>query len=287
MKIAHLILVHAAPDQLKRLVESLCHPDVDIYLSVDLKTDISPFMIFGKYKNVYFIKNRIKNYWGDYSLVQSTLIGFEEILSSGKNYDHVNFLSGSDYPLQRPEKFISFLKENPDTAFMEFHNVNEEWQEAISRIETYHLGYYRLKGIYAAQKVLNFLLPRRKVPYHMVAVGRSQWFTIPIACVRYIIEFMQTHPKVERYFKMVWGSDEIIFQTVLYNSPFRKMMKNENLRYIDWTGKGVSPKLLTLEDKDKLMGSGKFFARKFNMEVDAEIMDYIDIEVFKESKQML
>lgn len=279
MKIAHLILVHAAPDQVKRLVDSLQHPDVDIYLSIDLKTEINPFLIFEKYKNVYFIKNRIKNYWGDYSLVKSTLIGFEEILSSGKTYDHVNFLSGSDYPLQSPENFMSFLKDNPDTAFMEYYNIKDVWQEAITRIETYDLGYYKIKGIYLFQQVVNFFLPKRTLPYQMEAVGRSQWFTLPIACVQYIVEYMRTHSKIERYFKFVWGSDEIIFQTILYNSPLKKMMKNDNLRYIDWTEKGVSPKLLTLADKNKLRDSGKFFARKFNMDVDAEILEYIDKEM--------
>ncbi|KEO75145.1 beta-1,6-N-acetylglucosaminyltransferase [Anditalea andensis] len=284
MKIAHLIIAHNAPHQLKRLVQSLQHKDVDIFISIDLKTDISPFLIFEEFDNVFFIKKRINVYWGDYSLVQSTLIGFEEILSSGRDYGFLNFISGSDYPLTSPDLFIEFLKKEPNTAFMEYYPIEDEWQEAIPRIRNYHLGYFRIKGMYTIQKLMNAVLPKRVMPYQMIAVGRSQWFTLPMACVRYILDFLRQNPKVERYFKMVWGSDEIIFQTILYNSPFKSILKNDNLRYIDWTAGGVSPKQLTMEDRDDLQQSGKFFARKFNMDLDAVILDVIDRDMLIKKK---
>ncbi len=276
MRVAHLITVHTAPEQLRRLISRLQHPSADFYIYIDLKTDIIPFFILRELPRVYFIKNRIKIYWGEYSQVQSTLIGFQEILASGKSYDFINFLSGSDYPLQPSDKFHSFLSKHKGNAFMEFYNIEKYWQEAISRVSTYHLGKYRFKGIYQIQKILNFITPSRKVPLAMVAVGRSSWFTLPIICIQYITDFLESNPKVVRYFQMVWGSDEIIFQTILYNSKFKDKLINDNLRYIDWSIGGVNPKLLTMEDKDKLVESQKFFARKFNESIDAEILNYID-----------
>ena len=62
MKIAHLILIHENPPQLKRLIQRLAHPDADFYIHVDLKTDIKPFL-FLQSKNVKFIANRVKVSW--------------------------------------------------------------------------------------------------------------------------------------------------------------------------------------------------------------------------------
>jgi len=276
MKIAHLITAHTAPEQLKRLIKRLQHPEADFYLYIDLKTEIGPFQIFSEMPNVYFIKNRIKIYWGEYSQVQSTLYGMKEILATGKNYDFINFLSGSDYPLQTPEKLHKFLGDSKGIAFMEYYDIDTVWQEAKPRIHNYHLGRFRMKGIYTIQKILNGITPARTLPMDMRAVGRSSWFTLPVECVEYILGFLDKHPSVERYFKFVWGSDEIILQTILYNSPLKDRMRNDNLRYIDWSEKGVNPKLLTIAEKDKIINSKKFFARKFNVQIDSRILDHID-----------
>lgn len=281
MKVAHLITAHAAPDQLGRLILRIQHPSADVYVLIDLKADITPFLPLADLPNVTFIRERIKIYWGEYSQVQSTLVGFKEILASGKKYDFINFLSGSDYPVQPIEKFHDFLARNPDKAFMEFYDIESVWQEAKSRISTYHLGAYRIKGIFQFQKILNAVTPPRKVPLGMTAVGRSSWFTLPIASIRYILEFLEKNPKVDKYFKMVWGSDEIIFQTILYNSPFKDQLVNDNLRYIDWSKGGVNPKTLTMEDKHNLLNTNKFFARKFNGAVDNDILDFIDEEILE------
>lgn len=41
----------------------------------------------------------------------------------------------------------------------------------------------------------------------------------------------------------------------------------------------MSPKTLTCYDFDALADSGKFFARKFNPSVDAEVLDRIDTDL--------
>ena len=51
---------------------------------------------------------------------------------------------------------------------------------------------------------------------------------------------------------------------------------NDHLRYIKFIPKDYSPKTLTMEDAELLVNSGKFYARKFNPEVDSEIFDYLD-----------
>ncbi|WP_229317524.1 beta-1,6-N-acetylglucosaminyltransferase [Larkinella sp. C7] len=281
LKLAHLILAHGQPEQLSRLIQSLQHPNADFYIHIDEKTDLTPFLKMRKNLNVFFIRKREKVFWGAYSIVQATLNGFEEIVASGIPYAYINLLSGQDYPLRPPGFIHDFLKENAGTQFMEFLSVDYEWHEALPRVKKYHLINYSFTGKYAVEKLLNAVLPNRKAPENLTFVGRSQWFTITLGAVRYILLYLREHPQVVRFFKMTWGADELIFQTILYNSAFKPAMRNENLRYIDWSEGNASPKTLTVADETALRDSGKLFARKFNSTTEPEIMDILDASFLK------
>jgi hypothetical protein len=276
MRIAHLITAHANPAQLERLVMSLQHPDADFYLFIDLKTDIAPFLEIGNLPNVKFIEKRVSIFWGEYSIVQSTIIGMNEILSAKKEYDYINLLSGSDYPIKSTEFIHQYLSDNSNCAFFEYYDIYTEWTEAIFRLTKYDLGMYRTPGKYFLQNVINTILPNRKMPNKLVPVGRSGWFTVSCQCAKYILDYLKNNPNVVQFFKLTWASDEIIFQTILFNSPFRENMVNNNLRHIDWSKGGVNPKVLTMEDAPKLSASDRLFARKFDARVDSQILDYLD-----------
>lgn len=280
MKIAHLILCHNNPAQVQRLIERLMHEDAAFYIHLDLKTDIAPFLRLQALPNVHFVQKREKVYWGGYSIVQATVNGFAEIVNSGVQYDLVNLLSGQDYPLVAVEEIHSFFKGHQDKIFMHTLSVMNEWKEAIPRVTQYHLANMQFAGKYRVEQFLSKILPARKMPDNMEAVGRSQWFTIPLPCAKYIVDFLDSHKNVVSFFKLTWAPDEIIFQTILHNSRFKAQMVNDNLRYIDWSAGGASPKLLTMEDKDKLMNSGKLFARKFSPD-KSEILDLIDDTIAK------
>ncbi|MFP5040552.1 beta-1,6-N-acetylglucosaminyltransferase [Parasediminibacterium sp. JCM 36343] len=276
MKIAHLILAHGEPEQLKRLIERLYHPDADFFIHLDLKTDIAPFRAFKEMGQVYFVAPRIKIYWGGYSMVEATLNGFESILAKGKTYDYINLLSGQDYPLKDIHDIHQFLKENPGKVFTEFLLVNTEWKEAKRRVRRYFFTNDPFPGSYFLENLVSFLLPARKMPEKMEPVGKSQWFTMSSLHANYILEYLLDYPHVINFFKYTWGSDELFFQTLLYNSDYRSDMVNDNLRFIDWSEGKASPKTFTLDDAERLQKSGKLFGRKFNSKVDSKILDYLD-----------
>jgi hypothetical protein len=276
MRLAHLVLAHANEHQLERLVNKLLHKDADIYIHIDKKTNLQPFLCLESLPNVFFIKKRYRIHWGGYSMVEATLAGFEAIADAGKSYSYINLLSGQDYPLQPVETIHHFLKANLGKAFMEYLLVEGEWTEAIPRLFKYHLAYYRFPSWNFFQRWLNAFTKRRKMPMNMIAVGRSQWFTITGEQMRYILQFLQKNPSVSRFFKLTWGADEFVFQTILYNSPYRKDMVNNNLRFIDWSGGGVSPKTFTVADADMLLASNKLYARKFSAAAHDSLLQLID-----------
>jgi len=278
MVVAHLILVHSKPGQLMRLVKKLAHSKAFFFIHVDAKTDILPFRkALEDVNGVYFVDKRVDIQWATYSMVEATVNGFEAIVASGLAIDYVNLLSGQDYPIQPVSKFHDFLKMNPGKAFMQCLDIETEWTEAISRVRSYHLTHWSIPGKYKFQKALNLIMPRRKLPENLIPVGRSQWFTITLKHVVFIIRRLETNPAFSRFFSYSWAPDEIIFQTLLYNSTFRSDIVNDNLRYIDWSEGLKNPKMLTKEDLPSMMQSGCFFARKF-AEND-EVLSLIDAKI--------
>jgi hypothetical protein len=276
MKLAHLILAHNHPAQLERLIKRLAHPDADVYIHLDKKTPMQQFEYLQQLPNVFFVQARVKVYWGSYNIVQATLNAFKEIFQSGKTYEFVNLLSGQDYPLTSAVNIHNYLKANPGTAFMNYLLFDPDWTEALARIQEYHFNNLQIKGRYTLQKLVNTILPKRILPDGLVPVGRSQWFTIPGDCVHYILDYWENQPKLRRFIKLTWAPDEFIFQTILYNSAYKSTMVNDDLRYIDWSDGGVSPKTLTITDAEQLLASGKLFARKFDQDKDSAILDLLD-----------
>jgi hypothetical protein len=276
MKLAHLILAHNQPAQLERLIKRLTHPDADVYIHLDKKTPMQQFEYLQQLPNVFFVQARVKVYWGSYNIVQATLNGFKEIFRSGKTYEFVNLISGQDYPLTSAANIHNYLNVNQGTAFMNYMLFDPDWTEALARIQEYHFNNLQIKGRYTLQKLVNTILPKRILPDGLVPVGRSQWFTIPGDCVRYILDYWENNPRLRRFIKLTWAPDEFIFQTILYNSDYKSKMVNSDLRYIDWSGGGVSPKTLTITDAEELLVSGKLFARKFDQNKDSAILDLLD-----------
>jgi len=276
MKLAHLILAHSKPQMLERLVKRLHHPKADIYIHLDKKANFEDFKHLEAIDHVFFIKNRVKTEWGNYSLIDATLKGLEYILENNAQYSHINLLSGQDYPLKPIEEIQQFLFFNADKTFMHYLSINDnEWPDGKVRITQYNLGDYNFPGKYRLQSIVNAILPRRKMPGYLAPYGRSQWLTITPACAKYAIDYLKNNSRLKRFFRLTWAVDEIFFQTIILNSPLKNSVVNDNLRYIDMEG-ASRPTIFTIADADKLIASGKFFARKFDTDVDSKILDRLD-----------
>lgn len=276
-KIAHLILAHNHPVQLTRLINRLTHPDADIYIHLDGKADIASFSSLSSLPNVHFIKKRVKVYWGAYSIVQATINGFAEILATKKHYGHINLLSGNDYPIKSTRQIHKFFDHHPGNIFMEYETTDSDWWRSVqTRVTNYHFTDLHFAGNYQLSVIVSKLLPKRTPPKGLELVGRSQWLTITPQSAQYVVDHLRNNPKTHRFFKLSWGSDEIAIQTILYNSPFKDKIINNNYRYIDWSEQKASPKTLTMADADKLTNSPCLFARKFDLATDPEIFDYLD-----------
>ncbi|TAH08727.1 MAG: glycosyl transferase [Sphingobacteriia bacterium] len=282
MKLIHLILAHdpAGLSQLERLVNQLIYRDSIIYIHVDLKTDLSIFKNhFNNNSTVRFINNRVSVKWASYTMVEAELNSFQQIINEEPDFDFLNLLSSQDYPIRPIGEFYQFLSLNIGKAFMHCLDIETEWIEAKQRFTKYHFVNHDFRGIYLIQNIVNSILPERRIPSDLVIKGRSQWFTISRKHIEYVLETLKMNKAIVRFFKFTWSPDELVFQTLLFNSPYQNDIVNNNLRYIDWSEQKKNPKILTEVDFEAIIQSGNFFARKFNLSASSSILNLIDIQI--------
>lgn len=280
MRVAHLIMAHKNPAQLVKLVERLLHPNIDIYLHIDAKVGIDQFETLRKIPDLLFIKNRSTCNWGGYSLLKGIVQCVEEILQSDRKYDFINMISGQDYPIQSAECIYNFLVEKKGNIFISFEESHESdwWKKASNRYEKYHLTDYKIRGRYFIERLINMIMPKRRFPGNMTLYGgnKSCWWTLSRDSAAYIVSKVNNSPELTNFLKLCWGTDEFVIPTLIMNSYLKEKVINDNLRFIDWSEGNAHPKILRNSDFEEIRNSKMLFARKFDMEIDQEILEKID-----------
>lgn len=276
MKIANLIMTYTCPEQTERMIKMLQCDGYDFYIHVDKKISIEPYTYLEQLPNTYLIKNREIVRWAGYNTLIATFNCIDEICTSGKNYTFINFVSGQDYLIKSSSYIYNFFKINRGKEFLSFKNYVTEWPEGMVRIKRYSLINFRFKGKYIIERIMNLVLPLKKLPYNYHPYGESMFWMLSPECALFVANKVRNDKKLRNFFKYTWGADEFVFSTILMNSKYKDKIVNNNYRYMDWSAGGSHPKVLGVEDFDKLKNSEMLFARKFDMNKDADILDLLD-----------
>ncbi len=280
MRIAYLIMAHKNPSQIEKLIHKLNHPQFDVYIHLDKKTDIEDYEHLTKNKRVFFIHNRCKVTWGGISIPEAVLASMNEIITTEKQYDFITVMSGQDYTLRSSDEIYSYFNKRKGKNFLYLESlISPWWHEAMKRIKRYDMINYTFPGKYKFQWLKNIFMREKKFPLPYVLYGgpRAAWFTITLDCAEYVINFIKDNPQLKKFFFHTWGADEFIFPTIIMNSEFKKTVVIDNdFLYVDWSQGGSSPKILTKDDFPALKKSSCYFARKFDIQTDEEIFDLLD-----------
>lgn len=291
MKIAYIILAHKYPEQLARLVSRLKTENTSFFIHIDGKTDQETYLQMVNQlqgiPSVYFVK-RYKCFWGDFKIIQATLEGIKSLIESKVEFDYAILLSGQDY-LIKPNSYINnFLEQRQGQEFIEFcslHSPENKWYkqggyyQSLKRVEWWHLR-FRSKHLCIQQK--------RHFPQGIEPYGGSQWWCLSRNCLSYINDLVAKKTGLVNYFKYTFIPDELFFQTIVLNSPFKDNAINDDLRYLDWDNPNPNvPATLLKDDFAKLKASSKLFARKFDMKRDQEILNVIDQQILEEYEKQL
>lgn len=275
--IAVLIHAHKNEAQLYKLISALQHPEIKIFLHLDKKC---PFKI--TYPGLINIENPITIDWASFSQVRALLHSFEQIKSCSINFDFVHFISGLDFPVKPVNRFVDFLNENKGFSFIETLSIPAQWPGAAVRYQRFYFTEkYELNRQLGPFLKLLSLVYKRKPPVKIF--GGSQWFTLSGGAVDYILKYVKQETAFFNFIKHCDVADELFVHTILLNSPLKLKCINNNLRLISWAnaekGLGDSPDVLRVHHFEKIKSSSQFFARKFDEEMDAQILTKITAEL--------
>ena len=117
-----------------------------------------------------------------------------------------------------------------------------------------------------------------RIPDNYLVAKGSQWFSITDKFARFILEKTDY---IYKQFHNTFAPDEYFIAMIAINSEFRSNLYRKdcdgdmhaNMRYIDWI-RG-NPYVFRETDWDLLINSGLCFARKFDSNVDNNIIEKI------------
>lgn len=333
LQVAYLILAHNHPLQVARLVDRLRHPGARIYIHVDAKADLRPFLDVLREKDVVLLRDRVSVFWGGYSVVEATLALMRTALRDGFGY--AVLLSGSDYPIKPAGHIHDFLATTP------FEHINY-WRMEDRPSWWYRLQYYFYLDSYLSNprtgpaptqllassyhalvrsRAAGWILPKRTLPVGLVPYAGSQWWMLSYACIAHILDRIDSDPDLVTFYRFTYVPDEMIFQTIVLNSPFaeRVVHRDQYLRwrqtrevqqehevqqerdvrpargeppmlpessfhgkFMYWSPTKGRPATLDEEDFSTLQRSDALFARKFDPQRSAGLLARLDNEVLRE-----
>lgn len=304
----YIILAHRNPKQLARMVDKLDDEHSLFYIHLDLRVKINDFQKEINKPNVFFIPKREECFWGDFSIVKATL----NLMEAVRNDDRKGFvilMSGQDYPIKNQVEIDKFLNYNEVFNFIEIIPIENKWKKKMVKDKVFHyhilhsskrsdsnsyapffytdikqkiriLTHFLTGRLSFANLKKLFKLSERKPIFPRQYAG-SQWWAFNEQTFRKMFSYLQENKeKLENYYRFTSSPDEIFFHSVLMylQGSDAEIKIKPSITYVNWYRKGCQlPVLFQSTDLQELeKQKNKLFARKFDVEVDSEILDLLD-----------
>ena len=265
---AYLIMAHNEPQLLDALLKALDNERNDIYLHIDAKAGFDCASYQPVFSKVHYIQNRIDGRWGDFSLVEIEFALIRAAVQLGQ-YSHFHLLSGVDLPVKSQVFIHDYCNAHPQTLFIGYaQNVTNS--ELAWRSQHRFLYSRSFKSGSTIKKITRALIARiqslfKYTRYPLTVKKGSQWWSITSDFAKYLLDNEQ---QIRHYFQGTYCPDEMVIQTLCWNSPFRHKICSVTdefhgcKRYIPWHNGSLMP--FTDYDFTLMQHPDFWFARKFS-----------------------
>ena len=313
--IAAMVMCHKNLEQVNRLVQSLSHPEIDIFIHVDSKCKEDCGIIKAPPgSRVYFVEKTVSGYLDDKSLIDITLsmikLAKETELLMSTHYEYFILLSGQDYPIRSMSFIVRSLSESYPAPFIDCNGggksnpvIRSKFGKcnlvikmrfyAMNKIKWIPKFFIRV-GTYFATKLL-FLFHLSDYywfkKHNIELYCGSAWWILPDVIIDFVLsEIGKTY---SNRLLSTFTPEETFFQILARRSPLKDLVRVKNQKekqacktyaYFHDVDKPMAnhPYTFTKREYKKLIESDYWFARKFDTYVDSEIMDMLD--TFRESE---
>lgn len=304
MKIAFLVVAHKNPEQINLFLKQLLmYEGSHIFINIDKKSKIRESEIV-KSSRIYINNPRINVNWGEISQIDVTISLLELALSKKIDFNYYSFHSGQDLAIKPITNFVDFLKRNngmsllhtghgdykegklpfPNSTKGGFERFQLKWPKNSKKTKRDKFKLYLFKLVVVPLFHWG-LIKGKEIPALDYYKG-SNWFTFHKEAVTYILSHIKENKEYHLLFKDSFCCDEIFFHTILFNSPLKDSIIRNDFRYTDWTSGPEYPRVLRSSDFDKIIESDTFFARKFDIKIDEEIINNIYNFTFKKNSSL-
>jgi Core-2/I-Branching enzyme len=182
-------------------------------------------------------------------------------------------ISGQDYPIQSNHAILEFLEKHPHEEFMEYYAMDIDDKKAEGWSPYYRFRRYHI-WIGRKHKVLPFFVKKKPtIPmYH-----GAQWWLLTNNAIKFLANEFKNNKKWNSFMASGFLTDEAYIPSLIMSSKLATNVVGKNVTYADWRNPtGPHPKTLSTSDFDDIVSSGALFARKLDMDMDANILDALD-----------
>ena len=287
-KQAILILAHDRFDVLQKLLEALDSPFVDVFLHVDARSrefdEAAVEILAGHCRLSQFcLVKRWPIYWGGENMILASLALFKKARATA-DYSYFHLISGKDFLLEPVEKLVKHFDARYPANFIQARLVEQELP--MTQLANFRparpanrINFYYPKNV-PNRQVFKLAAGALSVPQKLLHIKRfdcqeqlyagSQWLSITEKAVDCLL---RREAEIRVRIRRTYAIDELIFQTILYNTPeILPTISPDFRRWIDW--ERGHPYSFRLEDAAELLENRQqqFFVRKIEELELAEIL---------------
>lgn len=299
MKIAYLIQSHKNTAQVARLVRVL--RELDPACHIDVSHDRRDGAGIESLATPDVRVTRDEGGRGGFHPIQRWLNGVDRISEAG-GADYVVLISGQDYPIRPMTQMHEALAASGDGFLECFPALQREgnhwpvregrsrylfsWRELFPISDRLRAPLYPLHAVNRIQPWLRCNVAygglkvgvRRRdgLPPGLQCYGGSMFPSLSWAAARYVRTVAEERPDVVRWARRSLVSDESFFQSVLMSSGAFDLELSSRRYYAFDQSRFGHPAVLGASDLGEILTSDAFFARKFDIAVDAHVLDLID-----------
>lgn len=294
--VAFLVVSHRNPGQVLRLVRALRegHDTMVLVHHDQRRAPIDPSALAEA-------GGRLVSYglpveWGNVAYTEMLLRAFADLAQSA-DPEWIAVVSGQDYPLRPIPAFERLLAQTRHHALLgdlwELDLTSEPpapEREFYLRYRYHHYAPPRpvaavlarvlgprayLRELPAGLGLRLGVKPRRhpfgrRLRCHVC----SDWLTLERTAVRAVLDFTREKNTVMQHYRRTIIPSESLFATVLANDP--RISIGPAPRMLGFEHGAPHPRTFASADLDELLASGMHFARKFDEEVDSQVLDRLD-----------
>ena len=300
MAIAYCVLAHKNPEQMRRLLRAVWHPENLYVLHYDKRSpkadQESVARLAEEFAGTRILPSRAV-FWGRFSQIAVQLAALKSVVESAAPWTHFINLTGQDFPLKSQGEILNILSAAADISFVSHFDPFDgiHWQYPMDRLSRIHIDSPLLEALLTvpaigrrvkwalgwSNRIPTVPLLRRRFPADFRYFGGSNHVILSRNAANYIV----TDPKARKTVRRLrWSGhpDESVFQSVLLNSRFSEVTVNDDRRAVFWQKcTDSSPQVLTSADFGRLRharSEGKLFARKFDVLEDSKLFDLVEHE---------